>query len=95
MKKSSLARLQQQAQELEQINDSNVNALVSILENTFSAIATAEPKMALSIIDQLVSQKKSIQEVATEREANAEAYVRQMTKMMSPMIEFEDEDEDN
>jgi len=95
MKKSSLARLQQQAQELEQINDSNVNALVSILENTFSAIATAEPKMALSIIDQLVSQKKSIQEVATEREANAEAYVRQMTKMMPPMIEFEDEDEDN
>lgn len=59
MKRSSLARLQQQAQELEQINDSNVNALVSILENTFSAIATSEPKMALSIIDQLVSQKET------------------------------------
>ena len=95
MKRSDLAGLQQQAQELNQINISNVDALVSILESTFSAIATADPRLSLSIIEQLSSQKEQIKQVAEEREANAEAYVRKMASMMPPMIEFDDEDEDN
>lgn len=95
MKKSSLARLQQQASELEQVNDSYLEKMISIFEATFSAIATAEPKIALSIIDQISARKEEIEKMGEERAANAEMYVKRLASMMPPVIEFEDEDEDN
>jgi prephenate dehydrogenase len=91
MKKTDLARLQQVAAELEQINDNNINHLVSIFESTFSAIATSEPKIALSIIKQLNEQVGDIEQTMKERKENADAYVEKLAAHMPPMIEFEDE----
>lgn len=93
MKKSDLAELQQQASELNQINASNVDALVAILESTFSAIATADPGLAINIIDQLADQKEGIQAVKEEREKKNAAYIRKLASLMPPMIEFDEEDE--
>lgn len=92
MKRSDLANAQQQLRELSQINGSTMEHLVSILENTFSAIATADPTMALSIIDSLQGQREQIENVLEEREDNAAEFVAAMVKSMPPVIEFEEED---
>lgn len=94
MKKTDLARLQQVAAELEQINDNNINHLVAVFESTFSAIATSEPKIALSIIKQLNEQVESIEQVMKERRENADLYVKKLAAHMPDMIEFEEEDEE-
>lgn len=94
MKKTALARMQQVAQELEQVNDSSLNRLVEILESSFSAIATAEPKIALQIIAQLNEQAESIKSIAQERRENADRYVKGLAAQMPDFINLEDGDED-
>lgn len=95
MKKTDLARLQQQALELESIAESNIKSLVAVLESTFSAIATSDPDLALSIVAQLESQKDDITAVAVERASNAEMFIKKIANNMPDYLEFEEEDEAN
>lgn len=93
MKRSDLAQAQQSLRELQQINASTLDNLVTILENAFSAIATADPVMALSIMDILNSQRGEIESVRDEREENAAEFVSRLVKAMPASIEFQDEDD--
>lgn len=95
MKKTDIARMQQQLQELSQIAESNLEKHIEVLQASFSAIATADPETALSIIDQLVEQKDTIKSVGEERERNAEMYIRKLSKALPPYLELEDEDNED
>lgn len=95
MKRSDLARAQQNLQEVSQIAQNSVEHMVVILENAFSAIATAEPALALEILTQLNTQRQDIQDVIAERKQNAEKYVKLLASKMPPVLEFDDENEEN
>lgn len=95
MKKTDLARLQQQAQELESVNDSYLQSMITVFENAFSAIATAEPKIALSIIAQMGERKEEINSLIAERKSNADRYVEALASRMPDYLELEDGEEES
>lgn len=89
MRKSDLAAVSYEARELNQIKDSVLESLVEVLQSTFSAIATADPEMAIQIIDQLEEQKAGIEAVRLEREENRKQYIETAVKHMADSLDLE------
>lgn len=93
MKKSSLAALTYQAKINTQVIDNARDKLLDIIGSSFSALATMDPEAALSVLEQLTEQKKSIEDVVVERKKNEEDYIKLMTANMGDSINFEDEED--
>ena len=92
MKKSTLVRVQQQYNELVNIAQSTEDKLVEIIQSSISALATANPEMAIEVIEQIAKQKKAIKKMSEERSAAREEYVTVMTSQLPDSLEFDEED---
>lgn len=94
MKKSQLALLTFRVNQLEAMKQISKDYLVEIIQSSFSAIASIDPALALSLAEQINAQKDGILALQKDREVDQEEYVQKMTEHMSDFMEFETEDED-
>lgn len=94
MKKSDLATLTYGTQRLLQINDTMAEFLVETIRSSFSLLATAEPELAISVIDQLTMQKTQIQAFIVEKDQQEVDGVKELTKALPDHLDLTDPEED-
>lgn len=94
MTKKQFATLLYKGSQLEQIKYNSNDKLVTILADAFSALATASPEDALSVIDQINLQRGEIETVLAENKEQERQAVAVLMKNMNTVIE-DDSDDDN
>lgn len=96
MTKRGLAELTVGYRKFSKIVDASNERLMEILESAFSAIATANPRLALSILDQINAQRADLETAAKEREEDDEGMIQEIIKYAPESIELtDDEDEED
>lgn len=93
MKKRDLAGLTFRSKQLEQLNSHSLECLVEVVQTTFSVIATSDPHLANTIIDQLHRQKEGILQFLANREAEEKEYIDMVCASMSDTLELTDDGE--
>lgn len=93
MKKRDLAGLTFRAKQLEEFQKHNLECLVEVVQTGFSAIATSDPKLAITIIDQLYSQKDGILAFLASRDADEKEYIDEVASKIADTITLTDDGE--
>ena len=93
MKKSDLATLTYGTQRLLQINDTMSVFLVETIKSSISLLATAEPKMAISVINQLSSQIPEIQQFIKQVDTQEVVSVAELAKSLPDYLDLTDKED--
>ncbi len=93
MKKSDLAILTERASLLTEIYEHSIGKLVAGLEASFSGIATADPELAIDILDQLNAGVPELKKMIEERKLRSEQIRARVMGNLPDSLEFEEEDE--
>lgn len=93
MTKRGLAELTVGYRKFGKIVDATNERLMEVIESAFSALATANPRLALAVVDQIASQRADLEEAAKEREEDDEGMIQEIIKYAPDSIELTDEKE--
>lgn len=93
MKKSDLATLTYGTNRLLQINDTMSDFLVETIRSSLSLLATAEPELAISVIDQLLLKKTQIQDYIVEKDKHELDGVKELSKSLPDHLDLTDPEE--
>jgi hypothetical protein len=91
MTKTEMAEMTHRLQFLENVNRVTKESLISLLQDSFSAIATMDPTLGLSVLDQLNDQRDQIEALKKERDEHHQEYVKMLASNLESTIELEDE----
>ncbi len=93
MKKSDFAKINAHARNLEGVAQDSLENMCKGLSAMFSGIASNDPDMALSVLDQLNNQRDAITQLKKDKAEQFKKTVQYLTSKCPQSIEFEEEDE--
>lgn len=92
MNKRALATAQFRAKQAEQIMDHSNEKLIEIIQSSFSALATANPLLALEVLEQINAQVPGIEKLATNRLDEEKEYIDLLSSKLPDFMELENDD---
>lgn len=95
MTKKGMATLMHLASTLGQCNEFNNQMSIEVIQNSFSALATSNPKLAISLIGELNKQIPAMEEQARDMANKRKEFIDEMVPKMADNLELESEEDDD
>lgn len=94
MKKKDLAQVQAFAMRAEKLMSHASEQIAEQIASNVSTLVNIDPGFALDVLEQLNEQKPMMEQALKERTEKDKGLVEELVKRMPPMIEFDEDDED-